>query len=78
MIKECKIVLHNSVCVVVDCDGTNVQFPYMENASGSVYVDIVGSKYSIVSKRDYDKALAKAKIREKKEATSDAIEEFSE
>jgi hypothetical protein len=63
---------------VADCDGTPIQFPYMEIVNDSVYVDIDDGRYSIVSKEDYDKALTKAKKQEKKEVIKDVVEEVSE
>lgn len=78
MIKECKIVLQNRTCIVVDCDGVPIQFPYMECLVDSVYVNIDDNKYSIVSKEDYEKSLMKAIKPEKKEVIKDVVGDVSE
>ncbi len=77
MIKECKIILHNSSCIVVDCDGTHIQFPHMEHHGNCIYVSIDDNRYSIVSKDDYEKSLMKTRKPEKKEVVKD-VEDVSE
>lgn len=76
MIKECKVVLHNSAVVVVDFGGTKVQFPATKINDKVAYVEYVNGKYSVVSKEDYEKSLKSKVIKKpKKVETIDEIVE---
>ena len=57
MVKECKVILHNSAVVVADYDGIQVQFPATKSKTDVVYVKYTNGKYVIVTREDYEKAL---------------------
>lgn len=64
MIKECKVILHNSAVMVVDFGGTKVQLPATKINDKIVYVEYIDGKYSVVLKEDYEKSL-KLKVSKK-------------
>jgi hypothetical protein len=81
MVKECKVILHNSAVIVVDFDGTHIQFPAAKTNNETVYVEYVNDRYSIVSKNDYEKSLkpkADKKPKKIKTTETDLVEEVVE
>lgn len=81
MVKECKVILHNSAVIVVDFDGTHIQFPATKTKSEKVYVEYSDGKYTIATKEDYEKSLrSKTDKKSKKVKTTetDLVEEVVE
>ena len=76
MVKECKVVLHNSAVMVVDFSGTKVQFPATKINDEVVYVEYIDGKYSVVSREDYEKSLKPKAIKKPKkvEAAFEVVE----
>jgi len=67
MIKECKVLSRNSLVMVVDYDGKEVQLPTDGRRTPTVYVKH-DATFEVVSKEDFDKQEAEKQKVEKKEA----------
>ncbi len=79
MIKECKVILHNSAVTVVEYDGNKVQLPSVQDCGKLVYVKINDGKYTVISKEEYDESLKNTtkkskKVKEKVEENEEEIE----
>lgn len=72
MIEECVVVLQNEAVMVVDYDGTKIQFPATEEKLDVVYVGCTDGRYAITTKEDYEKSLKPKES--KKQRKSKAIE----
>lgn len=81
MVKECKVILHNSVVAVVNFGGTHIQFPATKINGETVYVEYVDGRYTIISRNEYEKSL-KSKVDKKskkvKATETDLVEEVVE
>lgn len=69
MIKECNVVLHNSLVAVFVFDGKEVQVPSNKLIDKTAYVKYENEKYIIVSKEEYLKSLEKKQKVSKKQDT---------
>lgn len=56
MIKECKVILHNSAVTVVEYDDVRIQFPSIATNSKTVFVDYSDGRYVIVPEDDCEKS----------------------
>lgn len=61
MIKECKVILRNSIHMVVMFGDTEIQMVSDGEKHSTVYVKYEKEIYSIVGKNEYDKFLASLK-----------------
>lgn len=67
MIKECNVILHNSLVAVVVFDGKEIQVPSNKLIGKTAYVKYEKEKYIIVSKEEYLKSLEKKQKTNKKQ-----------
>lgn len=56
MIKECKVILHNSAVTVVEYDDVRIQFPSIATNSKTVLVDYSDGRYVIVPENDCEES----------------------
>lgn len=67
MIKECNVILHNSLVAVVVFDGKKIQVPSNKLIGKTAYVKYEKEKYIIISKEEYLKSLEKKQKTNKKQ-----------
>lgn len=58
MIELCKVLKWNTVNMVIDFKGKEIQMPSVEK-SDFVYVKLENGKYSVVTENEYKKSLVK-------------------
>lgn len=74
MIKECNVILHNSLVAVVVFDGKEIQVPSNKLIGKTAYVKCEKEKFIIVSKEEYLKSLEKKqKVSKKQEVEKENI-----
>lgn len=67
MIKECNVVLHNSLVAVIVFDGKEIQVPSNKLIGKTAYVKLENNKYTVVSKDEYLKSTEKKQKASKKQ-----------
>jgi len=67
MIKKCKVIFRNSINMVVDFDGIELQMPTDGLDNYEVFVNFKDNKYTLSTKDDYEKTLKTIKNKVKKE-----------
>ncbi len=66
MIKECKVILHNSAVTVIEYDGNKIQLPSVQNCEKSICVKFIDNKYSVVSREEFENSLKVSTKKSKK------------
>lgn len=79
MIKECPILINNTVVTVAKYDNVEVQFPAINKDVKTVFVDFTEGKYNIVDKKEIEKATVEKPVeevadkKEEKKTTKDSV-----
>lgn len=79
MIKECPILINNTVVTVAKYDNVEVQFPAINKDAKTVFVDFTEGKYNIVDKKEIEKATVEKPVeevadkKEEKKTTKDSV-----
>lgn len=79
MIKECPILINNTVVTVAKYDNVEVQFPAINKDVKTVFVDFTEGKYNIVDKKEIEKATIEKPVeevadkKEEKKTTKDSV-----
>lgn len=79
MIKECPILINNTVVTVAKYDDVEVQFPAINKDVKTVFVDFTEGKYNIVDKKEIEKATVEKPVeevadkKEEKKTTKDSV-----
>ena len=79
MIKECPILINNTVVTVAKYDDVEVQFPAINKDVKTVFVDFTEGKYIIVDKKEIEKAAIEKPVeevadkKEEKKTTKDSV-----
>lgn len=79
MIKECPILINNTVVTVAKYDDVEVQFPAINKDVKTVFVDFTEGKYIIVDKKEIEKATVEKPVeevadkKEEKKTTKDSV-----
>lgn len=79
MIKECPILINNTVVTVAKYDDVEVQFPAINKDVKTVFVDFTEGKYNIVDKKEIEKVTVEKPVeevtdkKEEKKTTKDSV-----
>lgn len=79
MIKECPILINNTVVTVAKYDDVEIQFPAINKDVKTVFVDFTEGKYNIVDKKEIEKATVEKPVeevtdkKEEKKTTKDSV-----